>query len=141
MNGDFNFRFMSSWSKSEHSMCAESIEAREERGATISDEKKQAYLLFNFVQEYFMEQFIDFCTRGNNLLDLMFNSDPNLVISNTPLDNVIISDHTLCMIETNMNSISVPLKERKNLYSTEIMNYNLLGASDEDWILLNNFYF
>ena len=29
-------------------MFAESIEAREDRGASISDEKKQAYLLCNF---------------------------------------------------------------------------------------------
>ena len=37
-------------------MFAESIEAREERGASISDEKKQAYLLCNFLEEHFMEK-------------------------------------------------------------------------------------
>ena len=113
-------------------MFAESIEAREDRGASISDEKKQAYLLCNFVQEYFMEKVFDSCTRGRNLLYLMFSSDPYLVISKTPLDNVIISDHTLCLIETNMSSGPIPLKEKKNIYSTEIIIYNLLGASDKE---------
>ena len=121
-------------------MFAESIEARGDRGALILDEKKQAYLLCKFVLDYFMEQFFDSCTKGRNLLYLMFSSDPNLVISNTPLDNVIISDHTLCLIETNMSSVPIPLKERKNLYSTEIMIYNLLGASDVERKHLNEFY-
>ena len=39
-------------------MFAECIKAREDRGASISDEKKQAYLLCNFVQEYFMEKYL-----------------------------------------------------------------------------------
>ena len=39
-----------------------------------------------------------------------------------------------------MSSGPIPLKEKKNIYSTEIMIYNLLGASDEEWKHLNEFY-
>ena len=55
----------------------ENIENREDRGSTIANNKLQAQVLCNFVQEYFIDQYIETSTRGKNLLDLMFccNSD------------------------------------------------------------------
>ena len=44
----------------------ENIENREERGSTISNEMKQAFELCSFVQDHFMDQYIETYTRGKN---------------------------------------------------------------------------
>ena len=58
LNGDFNFRFLTYWNENEQLVFTESLINREQNGSNISTEKKQAFLLCNFIQEYFMEQVI-----------------------------------------------------------------------------------
>ena len=118
----------------------ENIENREDRGSSVSAEKKRAFQLCSFAQDYFLEQYTDTYTRGKNFLDLMFCSDSNYVTHNIPLDNVIISDHTLCVIGTNMNISTNKPTEVRNIYSTEICNYNLMSATKEERNLLNDYY-
>ena len=78
-----------------------------------------------------MNQHIDTYTRGRNNLDLMFSSDTNFMSYNLPLDNVIISDHTLCVIGTNTNiSTNKPI-DTKNIYSTNTCNHNLMDATND----------
>ena len=132
---------MKSWNKVERNTFMDNIEYREERGADISCDKKQASILCNFVQEQFMEQYIDSSTRGQNLLDLMFCNDSDLITYNLPIDNVIISDHTLCVLGTNFNITPISRKVRSNIYSTEISNYNLMDATSNEWENLNNHLF
>ena len=140
LNGDFNFRFLTTWSIKERTSFMESIENREVRGANISMEKKQAFDLCSFVQDHFMEQYIDTYTRGKNFLDLVFCSDDNLIIHNTPLDNVIISDHMLCVLNTNITMKPINKSPRTNIYSTTICDYNLMNATPAEWNSLNEYY-
>ena len=70
----------------------------------------------------------------------MFCSDSNYVTHNIPLDNVIISDHTLCVIGTNMDISSNKPTDVKNIYSTDICNHNLMNATKEEWYHLNEYF-
>ena len=71
----------------------------------------------------------------------MFFSGTNFVTHKLPPDIVIISDHTLCGIGTNTNITSSKPTEVKNIYSTEIYNYNLMGVNKEEWKALNEYLF
>ena len=42
-------------------------------------------------------------TRGDNILDLMFTKDDNLLTSQEYIENVLISDHTINIIGTNLS--------------------------------------
>ena len=57
------------------------IDTRIDDGKNIADDKKQARLLCEVVQDLFMNQFISQSTRGANILDLMFTNDDNLLTS------------------------------------------------------------
>ena len=70
----------------------------------------------------------------------MFSSDSNFVSYNLPLDNVIISDHMLCVIGTNTNISSNRPIDNGNIYSTNICDYNLMDATSEEWCNLNEYY-
>lgn len=139
INGDFNF--MNSWSTAERSEFIENIEIKETNGSTISSDKRQAKQLCLLIQDLIMEQYVDTCTRGKNLLDLLFSNNCNLISNVTPMDNVLISDHTLCVMDTNIETENISTKySKKYLYSTEIMRYALLDASEDDWSDLNNYF-
>ena len=81
VNGDFNFRFMSDWSYQERVSFMNTIDTRLDDGKTFADEKKQARLLCDVIQDLFLNQYIFQSTRGDNIFDLMFTNDVNLLTS------------------------------------------------------------
>ena len=86
-----------------------------------------------------MDQYVDTCTRGKNLLNLLFSSDCNLISNVIPLDNVLISDHTLCVMETNLESGTNKSKySKKYFYSTDIMKYVMKQSGLLKLVLTDN---
>ena len=57
-------------------------------------------------------------TRKGNPLDLFFTSDLDIILDQEVIENILFSDHSLCVINTLI--VSEPEKEVKqeNLYST-----------------------
>ena len=68
-------------------------------------------------------------TTRRDLLDLMFCNDQEFICGKDIMDNVLFSDHSLCIIGTKILS---------NIYTTDIPLYNLLKATQAKWDLLNN---
>ena len=63
----------------------------------------------------------------------MFTNDDNLLTSQEYIENVLISDHTINIIGTNLSINASDIDERQNFCSTKILNYDLMGATDSDW--------
>ena len=90
--GDFNFPFVSDWN------------APNQFQNTADREKLQSVSLSNLAAEFHLTQVIDFPTRKSNTLDLIFVSDPDLILNCEREVNVVISDHdnidvTLAFVE------------------------------------------
>ena len=54
------------------------------------------------------------------------------------LENVLFSDHALCIVNTLIASDPVKSTNKDKLYSTDIPLYNLMKAEDSDWDKLND---
>ena len=65
---------MSDWSHSERVNFMETIDNRIENGKSIAEDKRQARLLCEIIQDLFLSQFMSESTRGNRILDLMFSN-------------------------------------------------------------------
>ena len=84
--GDFNFPNISWPEGNVYST------ARKE-GETKSDENRQAEILIEFTRAHFMENVILTPTRGNNILDLVFSNNHNLINNYLTTVNNKLSDH------------------------------------------------
>ena len=136
LNGDLNFPMMKSWSYDEICTFLENIYNRESNESNIGSVKQQTKLLCELVEDLFLEQKIDGATRKNNLLDLQFTNDPDLFLDHEILENVLFSDHCICILNTNLESKNVQ-EINVNYYTSDIPSYNLMEASEEDWKNLN----
>ena len=56
-----------------------------------------------------------------------------MIISQEALANVINSDHNVILLDTDMNLPSEKKVESKNLCSTDIPEYEVNNASEDEW--------
>ena len=124
--GDYNFPFIQWPSKQ--------IYSRDEEPMQMASEKLQAKMLLDWTEENFMEQFIDTATRKNNILDLVFTNSGSLVNGYSTIVNHRFSDHNILKVTLNYQYKSEAKVKRKNPYPNSIYEYDLMNASDEDWI-------
>ena len=111
-------------------------------GRSVSCDKLQAGILCDIMEEFLFKQFIRDPTRKNNILDLFFCNDFNLVEEYQIIENIFYSDQCSIVIETNINNMKEDdINEYVNHYSTEIPNYETLDTSPEEWNKLNDFIF
>ena len=99
VNGDFNFPTMKSWSSNEILTFLDKIHEREDR-ANIGTVTLQNKLLCDLVQDLYLHQIIQGHTRKNNLLDLFFCNDLDIITGHSKIENVLFSNHTLRLINT-----------------------------------------
>ena len=102
--------------------------------AQKSREKKQAENLVNFVENNFLENYIQTATRGKNTLDLVFTNNHLLIGGYETTVNKKLSDHFLLTVALNFTynrEIKVP--KVKNPYTTKVYEYNLFDATESDW--------
>ena len=76
--------------------------------------------------------------QPDSCIDLVFTNNNELLLSQELIESVIFTDHSLCVIETNITTEIVKNKKPVNNYTTDIPLYNLLKADDKDWDALNN---
>ena len=97
----------------------------------LNDVQIQATALLDLTREYCMNQYIRIPTRGNNILDLFFTNNDELIHEYT-VDKNAISDHNIITISTNIKTH----KPRERARSTEVMpslnNLNFF-SSKTDW--------
>ena len=120
------------------------MEANENACRSIAQDKVQAKLLLDLSQKLFTEQKMKDPTRKNNILDLFFCNDDELVIDQKFIESVITSDHSLNIIRTNINindQNNMEKPNNNNPYTTEIRLYELLEATDEEWENLRQFFY
>ena len=89
------------------------------------------------IQDLYLHQIIDGHTRKNNILDLFFCSDTDIIVNHEKLENVLFSDHALCIVNTLIASDPIKTTNKDKLYTTDIPMYNLMKAEDTDWDKLN----
>ena len=99
-----------------------------------SGEKRQAENLVSFVENNFLQNYINTATRGKNTLDLVFTNNHLLVGGYETTVNKKLSDHYLLTIALNFSyNRECKVPKVKNPYSTKVYEYNLFEASESDW--------
>ena len=131
INGDLNFPFMCDWNGTITDSLCESIEARKLNGKSVNSDKEQALDLYNLTCESFMTQCVNIPTRKQNILDLCFSNDTNLISNVDIIENVIMSDHSTIILETDIEALygNSNHKEHINIYYTNIPEYETMDAS------------
>ena len=124
--GDYNFPFIQ-WPNKR-------IYSRDEEPAKMASEKAQAKKLLDWAEDNFMEQFVHTATRKDNILDLVFSNSNDIINGYSTIINKQFSDHNTLRINLNYQDRKEPKIERKNPYPNSIYEYDLMAASEEDWV-------
>ena len=124
MVGDYNFPFIRWPSKL--------INAREGEQAMAS-EKEQGKLLIEWTDSHFLEQIIMSPTRKENILDLVFTNTTEVINRYKTTVNSKLSDHNTLTIYLNIDDEKTAEK-KKNPYPNTIYEYDLMKATEGDWI-------
>ena len=71
------------------------------------------------VQEHFLHQVIKHNTRKNNLIDLVFCNDDELFHDQTVMENILLSDHNMIIMKTNItkNKITEDYEKKYLFYN------------------------
>ena len=132
ISGDFNLGFLDSWEPSTiEKLKAGALCPRAGRAA--SEEKKQALHLVDFAEDFFLLQYVDEATRKQNILDLIFTNNNNLIIRCRQVINAKLSDHNTIITELSYGLKQLENKQNKNFTTTTIPEYDFQGADDENW--------
>ena len=125
--GDFNFPFIK-WPNKK-------IYLREQEPEQQNSEKKQGKLLLDWAEVNFLEQYICSPTRRGNILDLVFSNSSVLINGYSMIINFNFSDHNILKLSLNLQYKNDDTnKKRLNPYPNQIYEFDLLNASQEDWI-------
>ena len=101
--------------------------------AGLLKDRQQAERLFQFAEEQFLEQLVDKATRNQNILDLFFTNNDELV-NDMRVENTILTDHRIMILKTNVpepNRIS--FKQRRQMSMRQLNFYH----KKVDWPKLN----
>ena len=105
----------------------------------LSEDRLQATALLEFADELFLHQIITSPTRRNNILDLIFTNNTNIINDQTIICNEKLSDHYVIQLDMNYdNQVNKETrKEKTNHSKTNLNKYDFQGASDELWYRFN----
>ena len=117
--GDFNFPidFMKWPDPTSH------IDKRE-----VGSDKHGSGILQNFAIQNFLVQKIAEPTRGNNILDLLFTSNPDAIVS-IQIKNLPLSDHRSILINTSMRKS----KQQEQIKVNELPAISTFDFSKANW--------
>ena len=130
LTGDFNMPIIS-WS------------TREMSGGTLSLQT-QAEVLLEFVDDFYMDQYVREPTRGANILDLFFTNNEDLVLKIEVQPPTLLSDHQLMIVTTAFQNKTQAFssgkeeKLRSLNFSDNRIDWLVLESSlnELDWITL-----
>jgi len=103
------------------------------KGSTIS-EQNQSKLLLSLTDDLFMTQYILEPTRHNNILDLVFTNNDNLVY-NYNIVPTVYSDHNIINLSLNYKKLTTAAV---NLNTGTVPSLSLLNFHSVDWTLVNS---
>ena len=136
--GDMNLPFVKDWSRPALEKFCTQVTEQDKSSKTAADDKRQAVMLIKFAEGHYMEQFINTGTRFDNILDLVFCSDPSLIVNCKQLINSrSFSDHNSLFIQLSYGLKHMEQHKRINHASTIIPDYNLIEGDIEDWARMN----
>ena len=82
-----------------------------------------------------MQQTITEATRLGNILELVFSSNPSLILSSRqPINHRSFSDHNSLIINLSYGLKELKEQKRLNHASTTTPNYDVTGGDEEDWV-------
>ena len=81
-----------------------------------------------------MEQFVHTATRKDNILDLVFTNSDEVINGCSTIINRQFSDHNTLRISLNYQYRNEVKLQRKNPYPNSIYEYDLMKATDENWV-------
>ena len=140
LTADMNLPFIKDWSRPALEKFCAKVAEQDKSNRTTSEDKKQAVLLIEFADKHFMTQFITQGTRFGNILDLVFCSDPALIINCSQLINSrLFSDHNTHLIKLSYGLKHLEMGEKINHALTSIPEYEVKSGDDEDWKRMNLF--
>ena len=99
----------------------------------MSSEKKQGKMLLDWAEMNFLEQYIHTPTRKDNILDLVFTDSPNLIRGYETVVSKRFTDHNILKIYLTPSSEKEKEVKRKNPYTNQVYEYDLINADEEDW--------
>ena len=134
ISGDFNLGFLNSWDPSQIEAIKGSIDKRSADGKNVAEDKLQAKMLIEFVEEHFLQQHVKEATRKENILDLIFTNNQDLIVKCNQIQHSKLSDHKTNVALLSYNLKPQELQEKVNFATTAIPEYNTAGADDEDWL-------
>ena len=99
---------------------------------------KQSKILCDLIQDLYLHQVIEGRTRKSNLLNLFFCIDLDTIVNHEIIDNVLFSDHAICIVNTLIATEPQKHMKKDKLYSTVIPEYDLMKAEESNWNALNS---
>ena len=128
--GDFNFPFLK-WKQHDDIIipCVQS-------GGKL-DQQHQAECLLELTNNLFLEQTIINPTRNDNVLDLIFTNDENL-INISEITDTAISDHRLITATLNINFNKNPKDETQPVSDSRLGNFSF-WSDKSDWNAVNEY--
>ena len=136
--GDMNLPFVRKWSRPALEKFWTEVAEQTISNKTTPEDKKQAVLLIKFAEEHYTEQFINTATRLDNILDLVFCSDPSLILNCQQIvKSRSFSGHNPLVIQLSYGLKPMEKHKRTNHAITDIPEYNLSDGDNEDWARMN----
>ena len=137
LSGDFNLGFLEDWNEDKIESTKQAINNQMKVGRGIAEDKLQAKMLIELVEEHFLIQEVNEGTRKERILDLVFSNDMNLVLKISQISHSKLSDHNTSIATLSYNLKQHELQEKVNFTSTVIPEYDTEGADEEDWLRAN----
>lgn len=125
--GDFNFPFID-WEETEGNIIMKGF-----RGSIYKEERTQAQVLKEFMNEHSVSQILKQETRGSNMIDLILTNNRDLFIEAQATQSVV-TDH--CIIECHLN-LNHKLKQTTKEQEENCFNDRNFNSRYIDWNSVN----
>ena len=96
-------------------------------------------ILCDLISDKLLSQMVTEDTTIDNVLNLVFVNNKQMINDVDVLVNSGLSDHNLCVVRTNIMAQDSHGDEEVYPYTTSILKYRLLEATEPVWKDLNNF--
>ena len=131
--GDLNFPGMGAWSSKDMDSASTNAITRANKTGDLGNNINQVRKLIDIVTKYSLSQIVKLPTRLENILDLMFTNNTELIDSIETIENIKVTDHKLVVAHLISKTQELREESRKNFCSTSIPLYNLLKTSPDQW--------
>ena len=133
VSGDFNFPGMGTWTTTDMDYSATNASTRAVNTNMLGNSSIQVKKLIDTVHKNAFSQVVKIPTRIENILDLMFVNNQDLVENIETIENILITDHKLIVANLSTQIANLKEEKRRNFCSTTIPLYNLHKTTPEQW--------